>query len=43
VVWPACEACHALIEVGDRRGLVARVMLTPTFRRFRLDLEEAGR
>ena len=35
--WIACDVCHQLIEAGDRDGLAARVMLTPTFRAFRLD------
>lgn len=28
--WLACEECHRLIEAGNRDGLAARVMLTPT-------------
>ena len=28
--WLACETCHGLIEAGNRDGLAARVLLTPT-------------
>lgn len=26
--WAACDVCHALIEAGDREGLLTRTMAT---------------
>jgi hypothetical protein len=39
--WLACDDCHAVIEAGDREGMVTRAMLNPAMRAATVDKRRA--
>jgi hypothetical protein len=40
--WLACDDCHAVIEAGDREGMVTRAMLNPAMRAATVDKRGPG-